>query len=38
MFADVVKGYPKSSFERVLDEFKESKNAKFDTDLRNNFV
>ena len=33
MFADVVKGYPKSSFERVLDEFKESKNAKFDTDL-----
>ncbi len=33
MFADVVKGYSKSSFERVLDEFKESKNAKFDTDL-----
>ena len=33
MFADVVKGYPKSSFERVLDEYKESKNVKFDTDL-----
>ena len=33
MFADVVKGYPKSSFERVLDEFKESKGAKYDTDL-----
>ena len=33
MFADVVKGYSKSSFERVLDEFKESKHAKFDTDL-----
>lgn len=33
MFADVVKGYPKSSFERVLDEFKEQKGAKFDTDL-----
>ncbi len=36
MFADVVKGYPKSSFERVLDEFKESKNAKYDTDLDEN--
>ena len=33
MFADVVKGYPKSSFERVLDEFKESKGASYDTDL-----
>ena len=33
MFADVVKGYPKSSFERVLDEFKESKGVSFDTDL-----
>ena len=33
MFADVVKGYSKSSFERVLDKVKEEKNAKFDTDL-----
>ena len=33
MFADVVKGYSKSSFERVLDKIKEEKNAKFDTDL-----
>ena len=33
MFADVVKGYSKNSFERVLDKFKEEKNAKFDTDL-----
>ena len=33
MFADVVKGYPKSSFERVLDEFKENKGVLFDTDL-----
>ena len=33
MFADVVKGYPKSSFERRLDEIKEEKGAKFDTDL-----
>ncbi len=33
MFADVVKGYPKSSFERRLDEIKEAKGAKFDTDL-----
>ncbi len=33
MFADVVKGYPKSSFERLLDEIKNEKNAKFDTDL-----
>ena len=33
MFADVVKGYPKSSFERVLDEFKENKGVSFDTDL-----
>ncbi len=36
MFADVVKGYSKASFERVLDEFKEEKNAKFDTDLNEN--
>ncbi len=33
MFADVVKGYPKSRFERRLDEIKEAKNAQFDTDL-----
>ena len=33
MFADVVKGYSKNSFERVLDKFKEEKKAKFDTDL-----
>jgi len=33
MFADVVKGYSKSSFERILDKIKEEKNAKFDTDL-----
>lgn len=33
MFADVVKGYPKSSFERLLDKIKEEKNAKYDTDL-----
>ena len=36
MFADVVKGYPKACFERRLDEFKEAKNAKFDTDLTEN--
>ncbi len=34
MFADVVKGYSKASFERLLDEYKEEKNAKFDTDLK----
>ena len=33
MFADVVKGYSKNSFERVLDKFKAEKGAKFDTDL-----
>lgn len=33
MFADVVKGYSKSSFERLLDNIKEEKNAKYDTDL-----
>ena len=33
MFADVVKGYSKNSFERILDKFKEEKGAKFDTDL-----
>ena len=33
MFADVVKGYSKNSFERLLDKIKEEKNAKYDTDL-----
>lgn len=33
MFADVVMGYPKSSFERLLDQIKEDKHAQFDTDL-----
>ena len=33
MFADVVKGYPKSSFERVLDQIKEQKNVKLDIEL-----
>ena len=36
MFADVVKGYPKSSFERVLDEFKDKKGVKYETDLDEN--
>ena len=33
MFADVDMGYPKSSFERLLDKIKEDKNVKYDTDL-----
>jgi len=33
MFADVVKGYSKNSFERLLDKIKEEKNAKYNTDL-----
>ncbi|MEA4849190.1 MAG: pyruvate, phosphate dikinase [Clostridiaceae bacterium] len=33
MFSDVVMEIPKSRFERVLDEIKEEKNAKYDTDL-----
>jgi len=33
MFSDVVMEIPKSKFERVLDEIKEKKGAKFDTDL-----
>ncbi len=33
MFADVVKGYPKASFERLLDKIKEEKGAQYDTDL-----
>ena len=36
MFADVVKGYSKSSFERVLDKYKEDKGVKYDTDLDEN--
>ena len=33
MFSDVVMEVPKSLFERVLDEIKEAKGARFDTDL-----
>ena len=33
MFSDVVMEIPKSKFERVLDEIKESKGCEFDTDL-----
>ena len=33
MFSDVVMEIPKSFFERILDEIKEGKGAKFDTDL-----
>ncbi len=33
MFADVVKGFPKSSFERLFDKIKEEKNVEYDTDL-----
>ena len=33
MFADVVKGYDKAKFERLLDKIKEEKNAHYDTDL-----
>ncbi|NLA33586.1 MAG: pyruvate, phosphate dikinase [Tenericutes bacterium] len=33
MFADVVKGYPKASFERLLDTIKEDKNITKDSDL-----
>ena len=33
MFADVVKGYPKSSFERVLDKYKQEHHVKYDTEL-----
>ena len=33
MFADVVKGFPKSDFEHQFDRIKEAKGAKFDTDL-----
>lgn len=33
MFADVVKGYDKNQFERILEEKKASKKVEFDTDL-----
>ena len=33
MFADVVMGFPKSSFERLFDKIKEEKNVEYDTDL-----
>ena len=33
MFADVVKGYDKSKFDRLLDEYKENKGVELDTDL-----
>ncbi len=33
MYADVVKGYPKSAFERYLDEYKEKKGVHYDTEL-----
>ena len=33
MFADVVMGFPKSSFERKFDDIKEEKGVEFDTDL-----
>ncbi len=33
MFADVVKGFPKSSFERLFDKIKEDKGIEQDTDL-----
>ena len=33
MFADVVMGFPKSSFERLFDKIKEDKNIELDTDL-----
>ncbi len=33
MFADVVMGFPKSSFERLFDKIKEEKGLEYDTDL-----
>jgi len=33
MFADVVMGFPKSSFERLFDKIKEDKKVEFDTEL-----
>ncbi len=33
MFADVVKGYPKASFERLIDQFKEEKGVELDIEL-----
>ena len=37
MFADVVMGFPKSSFERKFDDIKEEKGVEFDTDLTERF-
>ena len=36
MFADVVKGYSKNSFERILDKYKEDKGVSYDTELDEN--
>ena len=36
MFADVVKGYSKNSFERVLDKYKEDHGYQFDVDMDEN--
>lgn len=36
MFADVVKGYSKASFERVLDDIKKAKGIQYDTELTEN--
>ncbi len=33
MYSDVVKGYDKSLFERIIDKLKETKNIKYDTEL-----
>ncbi len=36
MYSDVVKGYDKSEFERIIDEFKATKNIKYDTEFTEN--
>ena len=36
MFADVVKGYSKNSFERILDKYKKDKGVSYDTELDEN--
>ena len=33
MYSDVVKGYDKDNFERIIDKFKEDKNIKYDTEF-----
>ncbi|MGM9879318.1 MAG: pyruvate, phosphate dikinase [Bacilli bacterium] len=33
MYSDVVKGYDKNNFERIIDDFKENKNIKYDTEF-----